>query len=49
MVLKLTEWFKQNKGIVLVTFEVFWIVVFLLDRITSGGSAAIPQFVYVNF
>ena len=49
MVRKFTEWFKQNRGIILITFEVFWIVVFLLDRITSGGSAEIPQFVYVNF
>jgi hypothetical protein len=34
--------------LMLLTFEVFWILVFLLDRMVSGGTG-IPQFVYVNF
>ena len=33
----------------LVTFEVFWIIIFLLDRISSSGGGGVPDFVYVNF
>lgn len=33
----------------LFTFEVFWLAIFLLDRIGSGGGSGVPQFVYVNF
>jgi hypothetical protein len=39
----------ENGQLILLTFEVFWIVVFLIDRISSGGGSGIPQFVYVNF
>lgn len=39
----------ENSKLMLVTFEVFWILVFLLDRVSSGGGGGIPQFVYVNF
>jgi hypothetical protein len=31
------------------TFQIFWIVVFLLDAATKGTGAQIVQFVYVNF
>jgi hypothetical protein len=33
----------------MITFELFWILVFLLDRAISTSSSAIPQFIYVNF
>lgn len=33
----------------MLTFEVFWIIIFLLDRVSSGSGSGIPQFVYVNF
>ena len=41
-------WQKHGRAI-LFTFEVFWIVVFLLERVITGGGSDIPQFVYVNF
>jgi len=46
---KTVSWFMTNKRVVVITFEVFWILVFVLDRMTSGNSSAIPQFIYVNF
>jgi len=33
----------------LIVFEVFWILVFLLDRMSGQSANGIPQFVYVNF
>ena len=33
----------------LITFEIFWIVVFLLDRVGHNSAGGVPQFVYVNF
>ncbi len=41
-------WQRRGK-IMLLTFEVFWIVVFVLNRVNSGAGGDIPQFVYVNF
>ena len=38
-----------NRKVVILTFEVFWIAVFLLDAASRGGGAGIAQFVYVNF
>jgi hypothetical protein len=38
-----------NKRTVILTFEIFWILIFLLDRLTSANSVDIPQFIYVHF
>jgi hypothetical protein len=46
---KILSWVTANQRLVIITFEVFWILVFLLDRMTSVNSAVIPQFIYVNF
>jgi hypothetical protein len=40
---------RANHGLIFLTFEVFWIVVFLLDRVGQAGGSGVPQFVYVNF
>jgi hypothetical protein len=32
-----------------ITFELFWLVVFLLDRVSNVNSVEIPQFIYVRF
>lgn len=42
-------WFQANRKTIVITFEIFWIVIFLLDRVISASSSVIPQFVYVNF
>ena len=39
----------MNRSLILITFEVFWIVVFLLNRVGQPGEGGEPQFVYVNF
>lgn len=41
--------FVNNKKLIIVTFEVFWIIVFLLEKVGSGKVVEIPQFIYVNF
>jgi len=33
----------------MITFEIFWLVVFLLNMIAAQSGSEIPQFVYVNF
>ncbi len=38
----------RNRKLIILTIEIFWIVVFLLDRVTNEASH-IPEFVYVNF
>jgi hypothetical protein len=43
------SWLMANRKLITITFEVFWILVFLLDRMISANPSAIPQFIYVNF
>jgi hypothetical protein len=49
MIKKLWTAGRLNLAVVIVTFELFWIVVFLLDRIGQTGGTGVPDFVYVNF
>jgi hypothetical protein len=49
MAKKLMLWVRSNRDLIVLTFEVFWILVFLLDRVTRGNAVDIPQFIYVNF
>lgn len=46
---KLVELYARNWKIVLLTFEVFWVVVFLLEAAGRTTGAEITPFVYVNF
>jgi hypothetical protein len=39
----------KNHKLILMTFEIFWIIVFLLDRVIGTNNVDIPQFIYVNF
>jgi hypothetical protein len=41
--------FRTNYQLVMLTFEIFWIIVFLLDRLHGQTSGSLPRFVYVNF
>jgi hypothetical protein len=34
---------------ILLTFEVFWILIFMLERLGGQTESGIPQFIYVNF
>ena len=38
----------RNRKLIILTFEIFWIIVFLLNRVANEASH-IPEFVYVNF
>ena len=38
----------RDRKLIILTFEIFWIVVFLLNGVANEDSY-IPEFVYVNF
>jgi len=46
---KIEAWATVNRKTILITFEIFWIVVFMLERVSNINSLDIPQFIYVNF
>lgn len=46
---KMRSWATANRKTIILTFEVFWILVFLLERVSNVNSVDIPQFIYVNF
>jgi hypothetical protein len=46
---KIAGWAKANGKTIILTFEIFWVLVFLLDRVSSSHAVDIPQFIYVNF
>jgi hypothetical protein len=39
----------SNSKLIVITFEIFWILVFVIDKITNSDAVDIPQFIYVNF
>ncbi len=44
------DWVWTNRKIVVLTFELFWIAVFLLAAATGQNTGAgVAPFVYVNF
>lgn len=46
---RIQGWAISNRETIILTFEIFWVLVFLLDRVSSVKSTGIPQFIYVNF
>ena len=46
---KTRAWALSNRKTIILTFEIFWVLIFLLDRVASVKSVDIPQFIYVNF
>jgi hypothetical protein len=41
--------YSDNRKTILLTFEVFWIVVFLLNSLLDTSGTEVAQFVYANF
>lgn len=41
--------YVDNRKTLLITFEIFWIAVFLLEKIGAGAGGEVARFVYVNF
>ena len=39
----------RNKKLIIITFELFWVVLFILSNFLMNRTSEIPQFVYVNF
>jgi hypothetical protein len=46
---KLRQFFRENYRLMAFTFQIFWIIVFLLNRLSSNSGGGVPNFVYVNF
>jgi hypothetical protein len=46
---KVAHWLGSNNKIIYLTFEVFWIIIFILEMVTNENVVEIPQFIYVNF
>lgn len=46
---KLVDAWVQHRAVAIVTFEIFWILVFLLEAATGATGAEISGFVYANF
>jgi hypothetical protein len=46
---KIRAWTIANRKVIVITFELFWLVVFLLDRVSNVNSVEIPQFIYERF
>jgi hypothetical protein len=49
MTSRIRDFVVNNHKLILMTFEIFWILVFLLDRVIQANNIDIPQFIYVNF
>ena len=49
MVVKVKDTIVRNSKLIIITFEIFWIIVFVIDKITNSDAVDIPQFIYVNF
>jgi len=41
--------FTRNRKPIQITFEIFWILIFVLEMVANQTNSSIPQFVYVNF
>lgn len=46
---RVLDYLRANRTTIIVTIEIFWIVVFLLDAATRGAGAEVTGFVYANF
>ncbi len=46
---RIAQLYWDNRKIVLLTAEIFWIVAFLLDEAARASGSDVAQFVYVNF
>jgi hypothetical protein len=47
--IKIKDTIGCNRKLIIITFEIFWIIVFVMDKVTNSNSVDIPQFIYVNF
>lgn len=46
---KIRAWATAHQKVIIITFELFWLAVFLLDRVSNVNSVEIPQFIYISF
>ncbi len=49
MVRRWLQLLVEHRKAALLTFEIFWILVALLEAASQGEGAQVVQFVYVNF
>jgi hypothetical protein len=46
---RILDHFRAHRATIVVTIEIFWVLVFLLHASTKGAGAAAAGFVYANF
>lgn len=46
---KLVAFYVANRDAAIVTFEIFWIVIFLLEAASRASGPEVAGFVYANF
>jgi hypothetical protein len=39
----------DDRRIIVLTFEIFWIVIFLVEAATGSGGGEVAGFIYANF
>lgn len=44
-----SQYWRLHGLAMVLTFQIFWIVIFVMDRVTGKSADGLPQFVYVNF
>jgi hypothetical protein len=49
MLLRIKNLITNYKTTIFITAEIFWILIFLLEKMGSENTTEIAQFVYVNF
>jgi len=48
MLVRIKDIISRNRKLIILAFEIFWIIIFLMHRYTIG-TTEIPEFIYVNF
>lgn len=49
IILTVKNFLVKNRRLIIITFELFWIAIFLLEQYSKNALKNIPQFIYVNF
>lgn len=49
MLSKIIQIFIDNRKLLIISFEMFWIMIFLIEKIAGNNSIEVQQFIYVNF
>ena len=46
---RLLKYYVDHWKVAMLTFEIFWIIIFVIHAAAESSATQIPQFVYANF